>query len=451
MPAPDSSSDYDVHPRLLALARLVGMSEITARWKIIRLQRQWRRFRQDLAPASRRFDRQLCQACGALQAKGNGRCTACGERVGSALGATLRAAGLSIPTALSVSTGLAVVMLAIYARMMIARPGQGYLGWDHDTLIAFGAHYPPLVHAGQWWRLGTAMFLHIGLWHLGFNLLALAQIGPTIEDLFGRGRMLAFFLVTGVVANLGSEALGLTAVSAGASGAIMGLIGIAAGWGQRAGTTQGRTVRNDMLKWAAYTMVFGYVIHADNAAHAAGFAAGAVLGLAHSPFGLERGKRGTVNAVLGLLGVLGTGSLAFLCLFPPAGAAQVERAESEDDDYDSVGLEQLPMLLELLGGEAGDGLAADGPACALLAQGNTTEALVRFRADDPASQPDGGTAAGPQLEVVCETRAVRAAICAGLESEEYAAAVGRKAVPAARAQDALTQKLRARCLGYRVP
>jgi membrane associated rhomboid family serine protease len=335
-----------------------------------------------------------------------------------------------------------VVMVAIYARMMIARPGQGYLSWDNETLIAFGAHYPPLVHAGQWWRLGTAMFLHIGLWHLGFNLLALAQIGPTIEDLFGRGRMLAFFLITGVVANLGSEALGLQAVSAGASGAIMGLIGIAAGWGQRAGTTQGRAVRNDMLKWAAYTMIFGYAIHADNAAHAAGFAAGAVLGLAHSPFRLERGKRGTVNAVLGLLGVLGTGSLALLCLVPRSRAETVERAEPDADEYENTTVEQLPMMLALLGGDTDDGFALDGPACALLGRGEEAEALSRFRADDPANLPDAG--AELRLAVICQTRAVRTAICAQLESQEWSAALDPDSSPVA-------ERIAARCRAYPLP
>ena len=61
-------------------------------------------------------------------------------------------------------------------------------------------------------------------------------------------------------------------------GAVMGLCGVAAGWGQREGTTAGREIRNMMLKWAAYTVLFGFFIGADNAAHAAGFVSGGVIG-----------------------------------------------------------------------------------------------------------------------------------------------------------------------------
>jgi rhomboid protease GluP len=440
MPIPDSSSDYEVSERLLAIARFLGIGEIRARWKIIAAQRWWRRLRQDLAPASRRFDRQVCQSCGALQAKSLDTCGACGERTGSRAGSALRALGLSIPTAISVSSALGVAMVAIYARMMIARPGEGYFSWDVPTLIAFGGHYPPAVHAGQWWRLGTAMFLHIGLVHLGFNLLALAQIGPSIEDIFGRGRMLFFFLLTGVLANVGSELWGLDTVSAGASGAIMGLIGVAAGWGQRTGTAHGREVRNQMLKWAAYTMFFGVAVNADNAAHGFGFASGALLGYSFNPFRLQAAKGNNVNAIMAAAGALAAAALTFLCLAPPASShAAGARIAAEDDQDDEPRVpEELDALL---------GFDSElGPACALLDAEKVDEAIARARADAPKIPfPPEKEAATGYLKGLCGARAGMESLCARIKKDGIDSVIGPEATEDPRYRDAVAASYKAMC------
>src|SRR5262245_20583786 len=52
---------------------------------------------------------------------------------------------------------------------------------SNGVLRDFGALVPSLVHSGQWWRLVTFNFLHIGLMHLMFNSLALFLIGPQVE------------------------------------------------------------------------------------------------------------------------------------------------------------------------------------------------------------------------------------------------------------------------------
>jgi membrane associated rhomboid family serine protease len=91
--------------------------------------------------------------------------------------------------------------------------------------------------------------------------------------------MLFFFMFTGVVASLGSSLTGTPGVRIGASGAIMGLTGCAAGWGHRLGSQHGIRVRNHMLQWALYTMAYGVILQADNVAHGVGFAVGAILGL----------------------------------------------------------------------------------------------------------------------------------------------------------------------------
>jgi hypothetical protein len=133
------------------------------------------------------------------------------------------------------------------------------------------------------WRFLTSVFLHAGLIHLAFNLMSLAVVGPQVEEDYGRWPMLFLFVVTGVFAAVASRYTGMDGVGIGASGAVMGLIGVAAAAGHRAGNTRGKHRRNDMLKWAAYCMFFGFIVRADNRAHLAGFVLGGAIGLLVPP------------------------------------------------------------------------------------------------------------------------------------------------------------------------
>jgi membrane associated rhomboid family serine protease len=185
-------------------------------------------------------------------------------------------------------------------------------------LREFGAHSRALS-ADEPWRLVTAIFLHAGLLHLGFNLLAIATIGPRIEALYGRPTMLTAFVVTGALASAGSDLMGLTGVGIGASGGVMGMIGAAAGHGQRVGTSGGRALRNDMLKWALYTIVFGFWLGADNWAHAFGILTGAVFGYAVPPRPWLRPRLAAVRVLVNLVGAAGAiGAVAIILTRTPA-------------------------------------------------------------------------------------------------------------------------------------
>jgi membrane associated rhomboid family serine protease len=88
------------------------------------------------------------------------------------------------------------------------------------------AQVPLLVHAGEWWRVFTAGFLHFGVLHIGLNMLALLVFGAELERALGRWRFLAVYVVSLLG---GAAALQLfsvpNAVAAGASTAIYGLLG----------------------------------------------------------------------------------------------------------------------------------------------------------------------------------------------------------------------------------
>lgn len=122
-------------------------------------------------------------------------------------------------------------LLVLNAGMLLVLEAAGG-STDIATLLRFGAQPTPLP-PDQLWRLATAMFLHVGLVHLAFNLWALWIFGPLFEQLAGSGRFLALYVASGLA---GGAATALftepRTVSAGASGAIFGLLGafLVLGW-----------------------------------------------------------------------------------------------------------------------------------------------------------------------------------------------------------------------------
>ncbi|MDO4855485.1 MAG: rhomboid family intramembrane serine protease [Limosilactobacillus gorillae] len=96
---------------------------------------------------------------------------------------------------------------------------------NSQTLLNLGANFAPLLRAGEWWRVFTAAFLHIGITHLLLNVLVLYYLGRTVEGLTGHFRMAIIYLVSVVMGNLASAAIQPETISAGASTGIFGLFG----------------------------------------------------------------------------------------------------------------------------------------------------------------------------------------------------------------------------------
>jgi membrane associated rhomboid family serine protease len=114
------------------------------------------------------------------------------------------------------------VVTAVSAAVDGASPLDNYVSPIFDDL----AQVPFLVDSGQWWRLVTAAFLHIGPVHLALNMLALLVFGAEMERMLGRGRFLALYLVSALGGATAIQLFGSPVGSvAGASTAIYGLLG----------------------------------------------------------------------------------------------------------------------------------------------------------------------------------------------------------------------------------
>jgi rhomboid protease GluP len=165
-------------------------------------------------------------------------------------------------------------------------------------LLIWGANYAPLTLTGDAWRLLTSMFLHVGLIHLAVNCWALYIWGVYAEFYYGRRYYLALYLSAGLMGSVLSVVHNLInmnyahdgnaslVISAGASGAIMGLGGalIVAAWRPRADLRPEQTLRlKPLLVIMAINFALGFSISGiDNAAHIGGVITGALLALVFS-------------------------------------------------------------------------------------------------------------------------------------------------------------------------
>lgn len=115
------------------------------------------------------------------------------------------------------------ILLAVIGIVYIVEEISGG-SQNSSVLIRLGANYAPLVSAGEYWRLFTANFLHIGIIHIGFNAYALYILGQETEALYGSPRFITIFLLTCVSGAIASYAF-TYGLSAGASTGVVGLIG----------------------------------------------------------------------------------------------------------------------------------------------------------------------------------------------------------------------------------
>jgi rhomboid protease GluP len=177
------------------------------------------------------------------------------------------------------------VLLAINVLVWLAMTVAGG-STNPEVLIRFGAKVNPLIAQGQVWRLLTSMFLHIGPIHLFFNSYALYIFGTEVERLYGGARFLAIYLLAGLWGSWMSFAFGI-AMSAGASGAIFGLLGTMLAFFRRNREVFGDWGRQRLLNlWgiAVFNLVLGFTVPGiDNLAHLGGLLSGAALGWALAP------------------------------------------------------------------------------------------------------------------------------------------------------------------------
>lgn len=185
-----------------------------------------------------------------------------------------------------VSTFIFLLCIAVF--VMAERSGSTQ---DTATLIRFGANYRSGVWGGEWWRLFTSMFLHIGVVHLVWNIWAGFSWTAPFERVVGTARFIFLYLVSGLVGSAVSI-IGHDAVSAGASGALFGVMGgitilmkhRLGGWRNLWNEPAQRRVLVTTALWLAIGPFVGF----DSFAHLGGLLAGMALTSGFLPGGRNR-------------------------------------------------------------------------------------------------------------------------------------------------------------------
>ena len=228
----------------------------------------------------------ICPACGALVGISATRCHECGANLRFSLAAlSKQLSGIFGEHEAPVTTALLIANILLFGISWMATAAAGgggglsiLWGMGGETMYRLGASYwPPMFYDHEWWRLITAMFLHGGLIHIGFNMMALMQFGPALEELYGSARYLFLYVVTGAFGFLVSALSGKFSI--GASGAILGLVGVMLAITSKRGGAYMRDLKSRLITSVVILFVLGFSgMGMDNYAHGAGLASGFVLG-----------------------------------------------------------------------------------------------------------------------------------------------------------------------------
>jgi rhomboid protease GluP len=183
-----------------------------------------------------------------------------------------------------------------------ARSGDigSFLSPGQTSLMLLGATGTyPIGHFGRFWTLISASYLHSGILHLVFNLMALKQIAPLTTSEFGTSRMFTIYTLGGVIGYVVSYVAGVS-FTIGASAAVCSLIGALLYYGKSRGGAYGSSVFREVNGWVISLFVFGLIFPGiNNWGHGGGIIGGIAIGtlLGYT----ERRKENNFDQALALL------------------------------------------------------------------------------------------------------------------------------------------------------
>jgi len=223
-----------------------------------------------------------------------------------------------------VTLALVAINLIVFALMTVS--GAGLLSVDGEVAARWGSNIGPLTVAGQWWRLFTATFIHLGLVHVAFNMFALYQTGRMVERMYGSVHYALLYVFAGLSGSMVSILWHPLVNSAGASGAIFGVFGGLLAFILKPGNAVPPAIinehRNSTLGFIGFNLLFGFSQSGvDNGAHLGGLLGGVVFGLllARPLDSAARGRAGAPRLLLSVLACLMLlGALAYPLRHPRA-------------------------------------------------------------------------------------------------------------------------------------
>jgi len=245
----------------------------------------------------------LCPKCGRLIGSNESSCSWCGASRPSALLAAFLPRGAVngdwIPRA------IITVNAAFYIATLLLGAGGGgglfgSLSPDRTGLLLLGATGTvPVEELGRTWTLITANYLHGGILHILFNMMALHQLAPLVIQEYGPNRMFIIYTLGGIFGFWISCLAGVP-FTIGASAAVCGLIGALLYFGKSRGGAYGEAVFRDVTGWIVGLVLFGLLVPGiNNWGHGGGIVGGIILGMVLKY--KEKGRETSLHRTLALV------------------------------------------------------------------------------------------------------------------------------------------------------
>ena len=205
---------------------------------------------------------------------------------------------------------LILVNVIVFALMYILGKGSE----DTKTLVTFGANVPSLIRSGDYYRLIVSGFLHIGIIHILCNMYSLSVLGPTIEHFYGKAKYILIYFFSMIIASLFVMVFQSDySVSAGASGAIFGLLGSLLYFGYYYRGYIGNQIISQIIPVILINLVIGFISPGiSNAAHIGGLIGGIAVSFM---LGIND-KNDKSNRITGtIITIVLTGFMIYLAFF----------------------------------------------------------------------------------------------------------------------------------------
>ena len=225
----------------------------------------------------------------------------------------------------------AIIGINVLVFILMAINGAGIFTPNALVHIDWGSNFSPLTLSGDWWRLITCVFLHVGIIHLAMTSSALYMAGVYPEPMLGKTKYIIAYLATGIFASLASLWWHSDVVnSAGASGAIFGLYGIFLAL--LFTNLIPKQMRSSLLQsigvFVVFNLIYGTKSGIDNAAHIGGLLSGMIIGFIFYPLLKKEDKGAKSNLVL--IGIIfGAVLSAWIYLNSPENKIGQERRDAE--------------------------------------------------------------------------------------------------------------------------
>ena len=296
----------------------IGLNGTRLRWRWNNRQRNRGEadLKREMFWRSARGKHRMCPECRTLVERSVRVCPDCGTLMAAVKAPGLGRAMSNLLPGVTAATSMLMLINGFWFLLMFMaqlKSGAGLSpmgGFSGELMVGFGSGLSRpvqlstgIVTGGEPWRLVTPIFLHGGLIHFLFNSYLLLHLGPTVEEIYGTPRYWVIYLSCGLGGSMASQFIRPTN-TLGASGAILGLIGLLLVHGYRSGGLVGQSMKQLVIRLALYSVIMSFIFNVDHINHIGGFACGALLAL-FVPHGSHRSRNESLFwQALSLAGVI---------------------------------------------------------------------------------------------------------------------------------------------------